>query len=117
MKLDKIKNETFLIGGVEFKLKQDLTLDESEESGKLLSLFFSPSTTTVIASASAKDIKKFLSVVLERVDGQSSGNFDFGKAKESVQLRVFLFFFISRVKQGIDSANASAELIKGLSEQ
>lgn len=118
MNLDKIKNEIFIIDGVEFKLKQDLTLDESEEAGKLLNLFFSPATTTVLARASSNDIKKFLSIVLERADGKPiETDFNFGKIKESVQLKVFLFFFIERVNQGINFANVSTELMNELTKQ
>lgn len=118
MNLDKIKNEIFPIADVEFKLKQDLDLDESEEAGKLLNIFFSPATTTIIAKANSSDIKKFLSIVLERTDGKpAEADFNFGKIKESVQLKVFLFFFIARVNQGLNSANVSADLMNELTKQ
>lgn len=118
MNIDLIKDQVFKIGEVDFRLKEDLDLDESEEAGKLLNLFFSPSNSTVVASASAKDIKKFLSIVLEPVnEKQLPADFNFGKIKESVQVKVFMFFFISRVKKGSNIASDSANLIDELTKQ
>lgn len=118
MNIDLLKDQVFRIGDVEFKLKEDLDLDESEEAGKLLNLFFSPSTTTVVAQAKASDIKKFLSIVLEPSDGSTvPDGFNFGKIKESVQVKVFMFFFISRVRKGSAISSESAELIEKLIKQ
>lgn len=118
MNIDLIKDQTFKIEEVEFRLKEDLDLDESEEAGRLLNLFFSPTTTTVVAQAKASDIKKFLSIVLEPVNGKPvPGDFNFGKIKESVQVKVFMFFFISRVRKGSSISSESAELIEKLYKQ
>lgn len=118
MNIDLIKDQIFNIGGIDFKLKEDLDLDESEEAGKLLNLFFSPSTTTVIAQAKASDIKKFLSIVLEPADNSAvPDGFNFGKIKETVQVKVFMFFFISRVRKGSSITSESTELIEQLFKQ
>jgi len=118
MKIDLLKDQVFKIGEDDFRLKEDLDLDESEEAGKLLNLFFSPGNSTVVASASAKDIKRFLSIVLEPVDDRPvPADFNFGKIKESVQVKVFMFFFISRVKKGSAISKESAELIEKLTKQ
>ncbi len=93
MNLELVKDEVFEIEGRIFKLKDDLTLDESEEATNLLNLFFSASSTMMIATANSGDIKKFLGVVLAPIDGKPlSEDFNFGKARESVLTKIVMFF-------------------------
>ncbi len=118
MNINLIKDQTFKIINTKFRLKEDLDLDEADEAGKLLNLFFSPATTTVIAQAKAADIKRFLSIVLEPADGAViPADFNFGKIKEDEAVKVFLYFFLSRMKKGSNISKESAELIEQLTKQ
>lgn len=116
--LEKAYKKKFNIGGSSFLLKKNLNLDESEEAGKLHTMFFNPNKLEVTSIVSGNDVKRFLSIVLEREDKKAiDDNFNFGLIDEDELTKVFLFFFISRVKKGIDGAKDSANLINELIQQ
>lgn len=110
----EIKQPTFLISDIEFRLKEDLDLDEATKASETMSLFFSPNTATLSAVTSAEKMKEFFSTVLEPVKGNLPENFNWGKIKGKIQLQVFKTFFLQKLKNGI---NDSEEFVNSILDQ
>jgi hypothetical protein len=105
--------EIYKILDVDFVLNDDLDLDESLEASRMLRIFFIPESGPVIAETTGEEIKKFLQIALTPVNGKPvPEDFNYGKAKESVQVKIFMDFFLARIRRGMDTTNEFAELMK-----
>ena len=102
----------YKIAETEFVSNDDLDLDESLEASRLLKIFFFPSTITVIAETTGDEIKRFMEIVLIPANGKPlPEGFNFGKAKESVQIKIFMDFFLARIRKGVSTAEEFSELM------
>jgi hypothetical protein len=116
--------KSYLINGVNFKLKTDLTLDEAEEVQELFKNLFIQDGQTgeqsgqVTGTFTNTEIKKFLSIALEpdgsynKTRDKFTEEFDFGKAKETVAIEIIKDFFLHRIKKYQDFTLSCGELIK-----
>lgn len=98
--------KTYEIDGVEVRLK-DLTLDEADEVSSLLTV------TREGMTVSNENSKRFLSIVLEGVNGNNV-NINFGKCTETTALEVLKDFFTRRIESGNGLRNFFSTLTKGL---
>lgn len=91
-----MQKKIYKINENNFSLKEDLTVEESEEVQELLNDFYSSGENGIIPHGG---IRRFLSLVLcaENNDEQTLLA-DFGKAKESVVLEVIKDFFLRRMR-------------------
>ena len=116
--------KSYSINNANFKLKQDLTLDESEEVQELFQNLFIRENQTkgqqvlVTGSLSNSEVKKILSIVLEPVS-QPGGpgenkcrEFDFGMTKESVVVEIIKDFFLNRIMKYQNFTASCTESIK-----
>ena len=120
-KMEEAMNEKlYEIANVKFKLRPELDydIDESEELSKLQRILFSPSKNIIAGEFTGNDMERFLQLVLVTADGKPlPEGFSFRRAKEKVQLEVWSFFLLSRIKSGVNIAADLAGLIGQLPEQ
>lgn len=99
--IDKI----YKIGHNEFRLKTDLTLDESERIQEVIKNIYTPDGKTFAGNITGSEIKLFLSLSLEQIiapgtkSNSDNSNIDFGKATESVVAEILKDFFLNRLKR------------------
>ena len=81
-----MQKKYYPIEGIQFSIKEDLTLEENEEVRRLIRGFYS--------GGGRSEMEKFLAIVLETSDRKFiQGKFNFGKAKESAVTEIVKDFF------------------------
>jgi len=109
--------KTYQIDGVKFKLKEDLTVEESGTVQDILNDIYSAGEESRGGFAPAGSIKKFLSIVLQAENGKDELiGIDFGKAKESVAEEVVKDFFLKRVRLTAAATDYFRSLTKELNQ-
>ena len=110
-----MEEKIYVIDGVKFKLRPELDydIDESEELSKLQRVLFSPSKNIIAGEFTGNDMERFLQLVLVPEGNKPlPEGFSFRRAKEKVQLEVWSFFLLSRIKSGVNIAADLAGLIR-----
>ncbi len=103
----------YQIEHMKFRLKEDLTVEESEKVQLILNSFYSAGEDYVNENMQAGDIKKFLSIVIEPEEPDSTGVVpDFGKAKESVVMEIIKDFFLRRMRLAMNMTAYFRNLMK-----
>jgi len=114
------EEKIYVIAGVKFKLRPELDydIDESEELSKLQRILFSPSQNIIAGEFTGNDMERFLQLVLVPAESKPlPEGFSFRRAKEKVQLEVWSFFLLTRIKSVANIAPDLAGLIRQQSEQ
>lgn len=94
-----MQKKMYQIDEAQYRLKEDLTVEESETVQELLDGFYTAGENCRNGIIPHQGIRKFLSLVLEPENaGRGVSESDFGKARESVVLEVIKDFFLRRMR-------------------
>ena len=102
--------KAYEIEGAKYFLKEDLTLEESEQVQKLMNTLYTAGNNPNENYPSG-EIRKFLALVLEQTES-SIAETDFGKVKESIALEVIKDFFLRRMRLTLNTADYFRSLMK-----